>query len=472
MFPPERLDADTVAPLTPDDFVRRVLVPEVAVALIEEDLGVSRTAAIRTLRDSAQYGVAIFPDDANAGARGAQAAAAGASEADRMMHERATARRRELEAEEAAERAGIAATESDADDDGEVDLSFVAPRARPIAPRARKREALELSGASAGEASPPRPKRRKTPTPAASENEAPAGDVMDIDTDSDAGARRTTARSRFRKPLSQSTAENSPVRPQGRAAKPGKVKERSRGASEDEERNLMPSRLKRRVEDSDSDLEIVPSIVKRDKGKARSQDVLDIESTPQPEKKEKTRAVDRAIFGTAPDDKPLLAARRKKRFVERASQLYQYTEAAAENHRATAGRTPCSTTNSLTRTAPARLCRTQIDVRERLRTPALIMLGCSRTRTANCRKRRKYSCFSSNVGNVHASKLHGNAGTKLSCPCEEFTPEEAMRSAQLCPCPCQASVPWRPQPPGRGSVVAFRGGTPCRGRAGSIADTL
>lgn len=61
LFPPASFDPAAALPLTPADFIGHVLVPEAAVNLITEDLGLSRADAITTLRESVEYGVAMFP---------------------------------------------------------------------------------------------------------------------------------------------------------------------------------------------------------------------------------------------------------------------------------------------------------------------------------------------------------------------------------------------------------------------------
>ncbi|KAI0085733.1 RTC4-like domain-containing protein, partial [Irpex rosettiformis] len=63
MFPPLGFPLNSTLPLTPADFVQRVLLPEAAVSLIMEDMQKTRKDAIFTMRESAQYGVAMFPDD-------------------------------------------------------------------------------------------------------------------------------------------------------------------------------------------------------------------------------------------------------------------------------------------------------------------------------------------------------------------------------------------------------------------------
>ncbi|EIW78974.1 hypothetical protein CONPUDRAFT_59209, partial [Coniophora puteana RWD-64-598 SS2] len=62
LFPPSSFDAALIAPLAPAEFIQRILVPETAVRLVMQDLGQPPDEALRTLRESAQYGVAMFPD--------------------------------------------------------------------------------------------------------------------------------------------------------------------------------------------------------------------------------------------------------------------------------------------------------------------------------------------------------------------------------------------------------------------------
>ncbi|OBZ65343.1 hypothetical protein A0H81_14649 [Grifola frondosa] len=90
LFPPTSFDPDSTLPLTPTDFIQLILVPEAAVSLIMEDMSQTRAASIRTLRDSAEYGVAMFPDN------GADAINPG----EQIIMERARKRRKELEEEE------------------------------------------------------------------------------------------------------------------------------------------------------------------------------------------------------------------------------------------------------------------------------------------------------------------------------------------------------------------------------------
>jgi hypothetical protein len=91
MFPPSSFDARSIAPLTPQDFIQRILVPEAALALIMEDTGQDRIQAGRTMRESAGYGVAMFPDTSEGLEVGA---------GEDIVLERARVRRRELYDEE------------------------------------------------------------------------------------------------------------------------------------------------------------------------------------------------------------------------------------------------------------------------------------------------------------------------------------------------------------------------------------
>jgi hypothetical protein len=109
MFPPVSFDATVVAPLTPNEFIQRILVPEVGVRLIMQDKHLTgdkgTQEAVKILRDSATYGVAMFPED---GGEWGGVSAGGAGEdrdegmgaADMIVMERAQRRRKELQEEE------------------------------------------------------------------------------------------------------------------------------------------------------------------------------------------------------------------------------------------------------------------------------------------------------------------------------------------------------------------------------------
>lgn len=93
LFPPDTIDPDSTTPLTPSDFIQRILIPEAAAYLIMEDLQSTYSDAIKTLRESAEYGVAMFPDTGGDNEEGMKAA-------EEVVKERARARRKQLEEEE------------------------------------------------------------------------------------------------------------------------------------------------------------------------------------------------------------------------------------------------------------------------------------------------------------------------------------------------------------------------------------
>ncbi|RDB15822.1 hypothetical protein Hypma_003620 [Hypsizygus marmoreus] len=119
LFPPTSIDPNSVAPLTPNEFVQRILVPEVGARLIMEDMELDEGRmedAVQILRESASYGVAMFPADE--GEEGEEEDGLGGSRgrgrnknkeggggrklgvADSIIMERARKRRKELEADE------------------------------------------------------------------------------------------------------------------------------------------------------------------------------------------------------------------------------------------------------------------------------------------------------------------------------------------------------------------------------------
>lgn len=64
LFSLEDEDPEAFSPLSPLDFLQRILVPECALALISEDLGsdASLDDALCTLRESSKFGTAMYPD--------------------------------------------------------------------------------------------------------------------------------------------------------------------------------------------------------------------------------------------------------------------------------------------------------------------------------------------------------------------------------------------------------------------------
>ncbi|KAI5825177.1 hypothetical protein K523DRAFT_420219 [Schizophyllum commune Tattone D] len=101
MFPMDLIDPDKVFPLSPSEFLQRVLLPEAGLRLIEEDRGRGASDALRTLRESAKYGVAMFPDDSGVGGRQSLGGSGGGGGvADGIVMARAARRRQQIEAEE------------------------------------------------------------------------------------------------------------------------------------------------------------------------------------------------------------------------------------------------------------------------------------------------------------------------------------------------------------------------------------
>ncbi|KAJ6589952.1 RTC4-like domain-containing protein, partial [Mycena vulgaris] len=108
MFPLTTIDPDLVDPLTPNEFIQRIFVPEVGMRLVIQDMDLNVDArpdkkqAVAVLRESASYGVAMFPED-GAGASGKKKNE-GDEEvmgvAEQMVMERARKRRKEIEIEE------------------------------------------------------------------------------------------------------------------------------------------------------------------------------------------------------------------------------------------------------------------------------------------------------------------------------------------------------------------------------------
>ncbi|KAF8132224.1 RTC4-like domain-containing protein, partial [Mycena galopus ATCC 62051] len=73
MFPLTAIDPHLVDPLTPNEFIQRILVPEVGMRLVMEDMGLDlddradKQHAVAVLQESASYGVAMFPEDGGEG---------------------------------------------------------------------------------------------------------------------------------------------------------------------------------------------------------------------------------------------------------------------------------------------------------------------------------------------------------------------------------------------------------------------
>lgn len=110
MFPLAEMNPALVAPLTTNEFVQRILVPEVALHLIMEDKHMDSNedvkAAVAILRDSSAYGVAMFPEDGGEwDTRRNKHQEEKIGVGDMIVLERARKRRKELEEEDVREEA-------------------------------------------------------------------------------------------------------------------------------------------------------------------------------------------------------------------------------------------------------------------------------------------------------------------------------------------------------------------------------
>jgi len=104
MFPPSSMDSRSIAPLTGNEFMQKILVPEVALRLIMEDRNLrgeeGRQDALLTLRESSTYGVFMFPEDGGEGTFAKKSKGDRLGVGDMIVMERAMKRRKELEEEE------------------------------------------------------------------------------------------------------------------------------------------------------------------------------------------------------------------------------------------------------------------------------------------------------------------------------------------------------------------------------------
>lgn len=104
MFPPSSMDASLIAPLTANEFIEKILVPEVALRLIIEDRKLKgeegKQEALTILRESSSYGVFMFPEDGGEWAgRRRKAKDNQLGVGDMIVMQRAMKRRKELEEE-------------------------------------------------------------------------------------------------------------------------------------------------------------------------------------------------------------------------------------------------------------------------------------------------------------------------------------------------------------------------------------
>lgn len=157
LFPPADFPPNSTLPLTPTEFVQHILVPEAALRLVMEDMHQSRQEALKTLRDSAQYGVAMFPDDHTEGYSASEA----------IVKARAAARRKELE-------------QQDLEDDEDAEMWNAFPE-------------MDLSDVGAGRLSRAPSVESNRPRRACAERARP---IIESDSDSDISMASTKSRSR------------------------------------------------------------------------------------------------------------------------------------------------------------------------------------------------------------------------------------------------------------------------------------
>lgn len=109
MFPPNSMNPSSIAPLTGGEFMQKILVPEVALRLIIEDnqfVGErGKQEALTILRESSAYGVFMFPEDGGESNSAKRLNGDKLGVGDMIVMERAKKRRKELEEEEAKQRA-------------------------------------------------------------------------------------------------------------------------------------------------------------------------------------------------------------------------------------------------------------------------------------------------------------------------------------------------------------------------------
>ncbi|KAL0955173.1 hypothetical protein HGRIS_004081 [Hohenbuehelia grisea] len=233
LFPPSSIDPANIAPLPANEFILRILVPEVATRLIlqdqNKDVDWDMEEGVKILRESAPYGVAMFPQDGdewNDGSEGGEGSRKGKGKkgrhvdggqamtfnegvdgdeldvGDMIVLERARKRRKELEEERAAdeqwEREMEMQKQEEArprreaarksqhktkkasettEDDSDVEVSSVKRRSRSRAPSKAK------STRKIDEPAPPMPtaQTKPRPRPVAATRTIPSLDAADSD---------------------------------------------------------------------------------------------------------------------------------------------------------------------------------------------------------------------------------------------------------------------------------------------------
>lgn len=123
LFPPTDIPEMKTTPLTGEQFLRLILVPEVSISLIMEDLGQTRSEALRTRSASVRYGEETFPEGDN-------------EVVDEILRRRVAARRE-------AERKQLATTHMMAAPDRKRRILKKRPRPQLLSPDAAGRESSQ-----------------------------------------------------------------------------------------------------------------------------------------------------------------------------------------------------------------------------------------------------------------------------------------------------------------------------------------
>lgn len=155
MFPLAQMNPAHISPLTANEFVRLILVPEVALRLIMEDKGLEGNEGMQQglaiLRESSAYGVAMFPDDGESVTCWRRREEERIGVGDMIVMERARKRRKELEEMDKREEEEIEAkkvkTCLDAHRHGmqKVYEEVRRPRPRPVMKSSRSRSIIEAT---------------------------------------------------------------------------------------------------------------------------------------------------------------------------------------------------------------------------------------------------------------------------------------------------------------------------------------
>lgn len=178
MFPPASFDPARISPLTSNEFVSRILVPEVALRLIMEDRYLEGSdgmhQALVVLRESSTYGVAMFPEDAGEGSTGKKRRDDVMGVGDKIVMERARKRRKELEEEEEQEESEEARTMAEMD--AGVEMKQVKAKENIGGKKRKGKQREQQLEKEQAPVERPRPRPRPIPKASSSKNVQPPSD--------------------------------------------------------------------------------------------------------------------------------------------------------------------------------------------------------------------------------------------------------------------------------------------------------